>query len=228
MDLKRNQQEDYNMEKNQYIALAELFKYPKDGYQEKVVECRDMLQANYPKAAKSFERFYDFINGKTLFEVEEIFGITFHIQAICFLDLGYVLFGEDYKRGEFLVNMKREQAKINHDCGEELPDNLPHVLYLMTVSEDTELVNELGARILIPAVEKMLQEFNSGKMELRKKVMRKKQKVIILEDIEDGNIYQNALQALLFVLKKDFEGIEYNDDKQEPSLSNFLPTCGTC
>lgn len=216
------------MEKYQYIALSELFKYPKTGYHNKVKECMVMLKDKYPEAAISFERFSNYIKDKTLFEVEEVFGITFHIQAICFLDIGYVLFGEDYTRGEFLVNMKKEQAKINHDCGEELADNLPHVLQLMAISNDNDFVEELAVRAVIPALEKMLTEFKASRMELRKKVMKKKQKAIIMEDIVEGNIYQNALQALLIVLQTDFKGINFGDEKIEQSLSNFIPDCSTC
>jgi len=216
------------MDKNQYIALPEIFMYPTKGYKSKVNDCMTMLQESYPEAAESFKRFNDYIEDKTLYEIEEVFGFTFHIQAICFLDIGYVLFGEDYSRGEFLVNMKAEQAKINHDCGEELADNLPHVLQLMSISNDTPFVEELAVRALIPALEKMLIEFKAGRTELRNKVMKKKQKAIIMEDIKDGNIYQNALQALLLVLKTDFKGINYNDEEIEQSLSNFLPECGTC
>lgn len=217
------------MNRDHYIVLSELFKYPKEGYHNNVITCKSMLEEHYPQAARSFERFFDYVQGKTLYEVEEVFGITFHIQAICFLDIGYVLFGEDYTRGEFLVNMKNEQAKINHDCGEELADNLPHVLHLMAVSNDEEFVKELAVRAVIPALEKMLTEFKASRMELRKKVMKKKQKAIIMEDIQDGNIYQNALQALLIVLKQDYEGVTYGDVEIEQSLSNFLPNCdGSC
>lgn len=217
------------MNRDHYIVLSELFKYPKQGYHDKVITCKVMLEECYPEAAKSFKRFFDFIQDKTLYEVEEVFGITFHIQAICFLDIGYVLFGEDYTRGEFLVNMKAEQAKVSHDCGEELADNLPHVLHLMAISEDEEFIKELAVRAVIPALEKMLTEFKASRMELRKKVMKKKQKAIIMEDIQDGNIYQNALQSLLIVLQKDYKGINYGDAKIEQSLSNFLPNCdGSC
>ena len=232
MDLKKNLLEDYNMERDHYKILAELFKYPKEGYKDRVKECMEMLNYKYPEAAVTFERFFEYIQGKTLYEIEEVFGITFHIQAICFLDIGYVLFGEDYSRGEFLVNMKAEQAKINHDCGEELADNLPNVLQLMSISEDNEFVQELSVRAVIPALEKMLTEFKASRMEIRKKIMKKKQKAIIMQDVKDdiveGNIYQNVIQALLIVLQSDFEGVNYDDEEIEQSLSNFLPDCGTC
>ena len=216
------------MDKSQYEILSELFKYPTFGYHDKVNACMLMLQEKYPEAAKTFLRFSDYINSKTLYEVEEVFGFTFHIQAICFLDIGYVLFGEDYNRGEFLVNMKREQAKINHSCGEELADNLPHVLHLLAKSDDIELVQELAVRAVTPAVEKMLEEFQQSRLDLKMKVIKKKQKAIIMEDIVDGNIYQNAIQALLFVLQSDFEGVAYGEKIAAPSLSNFLPKCGIC
>ena len=216
------------MDKSQYFILSELFKYPKEGYQDRINECMFMLKEKYPEAAKSFERFYDYMKDKTLYEIEEVFGFTFHIQAICFLDVGYVLFGEDYTRGEFLVNMKAEQAKIGHDCEEELADNLPHVLQLMAISEDQPFVEELAVRAVIPALEKMLVEFKASRTELRKKIMKKKQKAIIMEDIVEGNIYQNALQALLVVLQTDFKGIDFGDEVIEQSLSNFIPDCGTC
>lgn len=191
--------------KEQYLKLAEVFKYPKEGYAEKVKDCMSFLESNYPEVATTFQRFANYMRTKNLHEIEEVFGFTFHIQAICYLDIGYVLFGEDYSRGEFLVNMKNEQLKINHDCGEELADNLPHVLYLIAVSKDNEFVGELVRIALIPAVEKMLEEFEAGRLALKNKVIKKKQKAVIMEDIVDGNIYQNAIQALLKVLKKDFE-----------------------
>ena len=216
------------MRRKQYSTLAALFRYPAEGYKENVESCMKMLKSAYPAAAMNFERFYKFIETKSLHEIEEIFGITFHIQAICFLDLGYVLFGEDYKRGEFLVNMKREQEKANNECGEELYDNLPNVLQLMAIHPDQEFVNEMGTKVMLPALQKMLEEFKAGRMELRTKVMRKKQKAIILEGIAEGNIYQNALLALLNVLEKDFDTIEYTLQKIQPSLGNFLPNCGTC
>jgi nitrate reductase assembly molybdenum cofactor insertion protein NarJ len=221
------------MRTDQYILLARLFQYPKEGYRENVNRCMNMLRERYPDAAESFTRFHDFVNSKTLYEVEEIFNITFHIQAICFLDLGYVLFGEDYKRGEFLVNMKREQAKINHDCGEELADNLPNVLILMAISNDKEFVEELAIRIVRTDLKKMLEEFKAGRMELRAKIMKKKHKAIIMEEyktenITEGNVFQNALQSLLKVLEKDYQEEKYNEVNVEPSLGNFLHSCGTC
>lgn len=213
--------------KNQYLALSEIFFYPKKGYRNKVKYCKEYIEESYPEIATTFKRFADYIEEKSLFEIEEVFGFTFHIQAICYLDIGYVLFGEDYSRGEFLVNMKREQAKINHDCREELADNLPHVLQLIAISEDEEFIQELVSKAVIPAVEKMLEEFEAGRMALKRKVTKKKQKVIIMEDIAFGNIYQNAIQTVLKVLKMDFERTDSQDAHgYNPTLIGLANACG--
>jgi len=195
-----------------YKLFAEVFKYPTAQTSAKIAEIKELLDNRYPEAGKEFERFSDFIANSTADEVEEIFGKTFHIQAICFLDLGYVIFGEDYKRGEFLVKMKQEQKENNNDCGIELADNLPNVLNLISIHKDEKFINELVVMIMIPALEKMLSEFDDRKTQMREKLMNKKTKVIIMKGIKNGNIYKNALSGLLMVLKKDFENIKYENE----------------
>lgn len=195
-----------------YTLLAELFRYPNKDIKTTVTKIQQFLDTNYQEAGAEFKRFSEFIDQTTFPEIEEIFQKTFHIQAICFLDIGYVIFAEDYKRGEFLVNMKAEQEKYNNDCEGELADNLPYVLRLMPMHKDEAFINELVVMALIPALEKMLSEFDAAKTQIREKVMNKKQKVVIMEGIKDGNIYKNTLSSLIMVLKKDFEGIKFEQE----------------
>jgi len=195
-----------------YKLLAEIFKYPTAQTASKIAEIKVLMDTKYPNAGEEFTRFSDYMARSNDQQIEEIFGKTFHIQAICFLDLGYVIFAEDYKRGEFLVKMKKEQRDYNNDCGIELADNLPNVLNLLTMHKDENFINELMVMIMIPALEKMLSEFDDRKTQIREKVINKKQKVIIMKDIKDGNIYKNALSALLMVFKEDFKEIEYKNE----------------
>lgn len=216
-------------DKIQYHLFSELFRYPVKGYQDRVNLCMSLLQTEYPDAASEMKRFVDYINSKSLESIEEVFGKTFHIQAICYLDIGYVIFGEDYKRGEFLVHMKQEQQKAGNDCGEELADNLANVLELMTKTEDLEFLDELAVKVLIPALNNMLKEFDLARMELKNKILKKKHKVLIQQDIQYGNIYFNALKALLLVLEKDFKDVKYEVAEVVTDFgTNFLPNCGTC
>jgi nitrate reductase assembly molybdenum cofactor insertion protein NarJ len=212
-----------------YTTLANLFRYPDSNYHKNVNDCLQVIQKDYPEAAKKLQFFADFINSKDLFEVEEIFGKTFHIQAICFLDLGYVVFGEDFKRGEFLVHMKREQEKAGNDCGVELADNLPNALTLLTKGTDEEFTQDLGSRIVGPALRKMLEEFEAARVKLRERIHKRKNKVIILENLEGGNIYRNALQALLLVVESDFDEPEEEKHTLQPDFSKgFVSDCGSC
>lgn len=215
-----------------YKLFAEVFKYPTAPTADKIKECQLFLDRNYPNAGEEFKRFSSFIANSTADEIEEIYAKTFHIQAICFLDLGYVIFGEDYKRGEFLVNMKAEQRDHNNDCGEELSDNLANVLTLLPIHTNEDFVNELAVMIIVPALKKMLEEFDSAKLALKEKVMKKKQKVIIMQGIKDGNIYKNAISSLIMVFQKDFEHIKYEQEVEivPPYAQAFVNSeeCGTC
>lgn len=213
-----------------YSQLAKIFRYPSGPeYTEGVNECYAMIRTNYPDLAPLFQPFANYINTHQAYEIEETFNLTFHIQAICFLDLGYVLFGEDYKRGEFLVHMKKEHEKINLDCGCELADNLPNVLDLVSLSSDFTFINELGVRILIPAMEKMSKEFDMARIALRQKIYKKKERVVLDKDEHIGNIYGAPIAVLSNILQKDFAGITYTNNDFVPEYGrNLLTNCGTC
>ncbi len=215
---------------NHYNNLADIFRYPSDQYINQVNKCGEMLKANYPSAYESFSNFLNIINNLDAHEVEELFSMTFHIQAICYLDLGYVLYAEDYKRGEFLVQMKKEQEKVNNDIGVELADNLPNALTLIPLLEDDKFREELVVRMYIPAIESMLKEFDASRIALKTKVRKKKQKVLLREDMQNRNAYQFAIDALYKVFQVDFKVEEFVDKmvKTDP-LSSFLPNCeGSC
>lgn len=192
------------MKYTHYNILADLFRYPDENYKESIEKCEELMKNSYPSAYEMARLFFDYVKSKTLYEIEELFGKTFHIQAICYLDLGYVLFAEDYKRGEFLVQMKAEQEKVNNDCGIELADNLPNVLTLMPLLED-DFREEFAKSVLSLALQKMVEEFDSARIRIKDKVRMKKQMVIIQQDLENANIYALALQALLIIVKTDFD-----------------------
>jgi nitrate reductase assembly molybdenum cofactor insertion protein NarJ len=218
-----------NIAYSHYNILADIFRYPDVKYKESVDACSQILKDNYPDAYENMAPFFEYIGRKSLYEIEENFSKTFHIQAVCYLDIGYVLFAEDYKRGEFLVRMKNEQENVNNDCGIELADNLPNVLTLMPMLKDQEFREEFVVRILIPALEKMLAEFDSARMELKDKVRMKKQKVIILNDLEHKNLYEHVIRALLMVVKTDFNKLIFNDPPIKPTLGGeVLKNCGSC
>lgn len=116
-------------------------------------------------------------------EMEELYTNTFDIHAICFLEVGYVLFGEDYKRGHLLVKLQELLQEFDVDSGHELADHLPNLLTLLPRLNDArpEEAKALVGKIILPALDKMLQGFS-----------------------EKGNPYAEPLKAVKSLLESDF------------------------
>ena len=169
---------------NHYTVLAELFRYPSEKLIDDALKAISVLSSDYPDEAEIVKEFIENFSALTLHQRQEYYIKTFDIQAVCFLDVGYVLFGEDYKRGDFLVQMKEEQRKANNDCGVELSDHLPNVLTLLPKASKS-FSEELIATICIPALDEMIDKF---KMQ---------------------NAYLELLRMLQNVMKKDTKGTNY-------------------
>lgn len=106
----------------------------------------------------------NYIETEPLENLEEAYTNTFDIQAVCPLEVGYTLFGEDYKRGEFLVRMSelhREHETVL--ISSELGDYLPNVLRLLSKMPDEALKKEFIEKLFLPALVKMLKNFDDKK-----------------------------------------------------------------
>jgi nitrate reductase assembly molybdenum cofactor insertion protein NarJ len=192
-----------------YLDFADLLRYPSKDYPVRVNKCFAMLSKDYPEAALEIKPFVDYMNTHSEDEREELFTKTFDVQPICYLDLGYVIFGEDYKRGAFLLHMQEEQLLAGNDCGTDLSDNICNMLTLYTKTENQALLDELAVKILIPGLEKMIGEFKQARVELKMKILKKLHRAIIQEELNQGNVYCNVLTALQLVMNKDFEEVSY-------------------
>lgn len=194
-----------------YHLIANLFDYPDQHYPEKVRKIKENLDINYPTAAAELETFVSLLPGDSVLTMQALFSRTFDVQAITTLDIGYVLFGDDYKRGELLANLNREHAAANNECGSELSDHLPNLLRLLTLSKDSAMVEELVEEILAPALRSMANEFVSDCIEKKNKSYKKHYKTLIempATQFEVNTLYQWALNALYKVLEQDFDLVE--------------------
>jgi len=195
-----------------YEHLARLFDYPRVDYPLWVQSVYDLLAGSHVVAAAHIAEFARLLptEGRPLAqealdEVQEIFTRSFDVQAITTLGIGYLMFGDDYKRGELLVNLRREQAKVGVDCGNELPDHLPNVLRLLARWEDLALRSEFVEWILYPAVERMVSEFEIRRTVARDELYRKHYKTLIVTSPERGGMFRYPLEALREVLRADFD-----------------------
>jgi nitrate reductase assembly molybdenum cofactor insertion protein NarJ len=167
--------------------------------------------------------------------LQELHTRTFDVQAITSLDIGYTLFGEDYKRGALLANLSAEHARAGNDCGLELADHLTNVLRLLPRMADADVREDFVRLLLVPALMAMLAEFEPDRVAKKEALYRRHHKTII-ESIEgDGRTaYRHALEAVVEVLRQDFA---LDDEPVAVGISQFagsvgtemtIESCGTC
>ncbi len=198
-----------------YDLLASLFSYPDEKLRIDSEAAHRLLESKYISASKFFNEFYLFSKSISLIKWQEIFTRTFDVQAITTLDLGYVLFGDDYKRGELLVNLSKEHKNYNIDCGSELGDHLPNVLRLVTQLTDDDLKTDLIYLIIKPALHKISAEFDIDKIDKKNSVYKKHQETLIEPANNFGLIYQQLLMALIDVLQTDFPDSKFKFDNEK-------------
>lgn len=169
-----------------YSTLASLFSYPDEELTGKVTQAREIILEHYPESLEDIDTFLSFLKATSIEKQSEYYIKTFDVQAVCYLDIGYILFGEDYKRGEFLVRLQNEHKQAKNDCGTELADHLPNVLRLLPKIADPGFAEELGYCLIIPALKEMLKNFK-----------------------EEENVYRKNLVILLHIMETDFQGLDY-------------------
>jgi nitrate reductase assembly molybdenum cofactor insertion protein NarJ len=169
-----------------YLTLAGLFDYPDHKTDDLLHATSDILLARYPMTIDTFRQFHKAILGMDLHGREEYFINTFEVEALISMDLGYILFGEDYKRGNFLAMMQQEQTEAGNDLGSELADHLPNVLRLLPLMSEHEVAEELAYSIILPAIREILKKFENT-----------------------GNVYQYAFETVLKVMETDFSELPF-------------------
>jgi nitrate reductase molybdenum cofactor assembly chaperone len=167
-----------------YNVLAKMFRYPDEKMEDYAREFLEMISKEHPEKNTEIHKLISRHSKLTLHEQQEYYLKTFDVGAICYLDIGYVMFGEDYKRAQLLVNLQTEHKKAGVDCGSELGDHLPNVLCLLSKTNDPDFAEELGFIITIPAVRFMLTKFKNT----------------------SSNYYRDLLEVLQDFLQRDFDG----------------------
>ncbi len=193
-----------NHKLSDYNKIASLFVFPQDDdFAEQINGVQQYLNGVLPEAGNTLQPFTDIISQISKIEQEELYLRTFELQSLTSLDIGYVVFGDDYKRGELLVNLNREHKAYGVDCGSELADNLSNVLRLLNKLQDTKLRDDLANMLIIPALVKMIKSFGDDQIAAKEKVYIKHHKTL-LQKHQSFTVYRYALKALQQILKHDF------------------------
>jgi len=142
-------------------ALAGALRYPApDRLGELQRGAAELAEA--ADVGRPFAAFLDEISRLTLAEWEELHTRTLDLSPPVVLYVGHAIWGESYKRGEFMASLKRAEDAESVDPDSELPDHLlPVLLYLDVAAEPLpELVEVIG-----PALQRMRRDLEKAEPE---------------------------------------------------------------
>ena len=163
-----------------YEIYADLLDYPTDDWQARVADCKWLMNSAPTSCPAQLLEFLQATEGLPLSTLQERYTQTFDLNPVCNLEIGYHLFGENYKRGVFLANLRETEAPFLLGQAQQLPDYLPVLLRLLVKLEDAELRGDLIAECLTPALALMTAALQKA-----------------------GNVYGSLLAAIGATLKEE-------------------------
>ncbi len=111
------------------------------------------------KVRTRLERFVAEVAQLGLGEWEELHTRTLDLSPHFVPYVGHVVWGESYKRGAFMAELKREMEATGVDVGGELPDHLAPILHYL---DETAAPHEELVEVLPGAVHRMIKELKKS------------------------------------------------------------------
>jgi nitrate reductase delta subunit len=106
-----------------------------------------------------------FVETSTLARLQEEYVATFDFNPSVALYLGHHLFGDDRKKGAYLIRLKQEFGRHGFTpSGSELPDHLPLVLgFLAYLARNAEgrIRRSFLSECVLPGVERLVAAFSA-------------------------------------------------------------------
>ncbi len=118
------------------------YRYPNPGSHDQLVAVAEKLDG---QVGRRMTRFVDAVGRLELGEWEELHTRTLDLSPVFIPYVGYVVWGENYRRGEFMADLKRDMERLGVELAGELPDHLDPVLRYLDVANPpmADLVEEL-------------------------------------------------------------------------------------
>lgn len=114
------------------LALAligKLFEYPTDDYKAAVDAALRFMTRHFNRQSKPLKEFQKLIDGKELWELEELFTRTFDLAPLCCPYISAHLYGdESYDRGGFMSKLNQRYEEAEFELHGEMPDHLGIIL----------------------------------------------------------------------------------------------------
>lgn len=211
-----------NHANDSFEHFALLLEYPGREIRNQFTTAIQHIISDNPETADYLNTFAGVFGNLPHHQQEEVYIRSFDVQAFTTMDVGYILFGEDYKRGKLLVHLNREHRMADVDCKGQLADYLPNMLQLLSRMENDAIKAELIQRIVIPAVRKIRQDFNPDKIQKKKNLYKKHQKTLLEGHDYASRIYFNVFEALDIFLNGLFAGEKLQHENTEHAYTKDL------
>ena len=140
-----------------YAIFAQALSYPAPGQVQALTAGAESLPASAIR--KRFQGFLQQIQALTLGEWEELYTCTFDLNPSVAPYVGYQIWGDSYKRGNFMALLNRKMHEEGVSPNGELPDHLGPVLnYLGNTSQPPVELTD----VLAQSVERMLSKLRKS------------------------------------------------------------------
>lgn len=150
-----------------YASLARMLDYPQE--KKSLLAALGLVQGylagERPECA--LDSYGEFITTSTLAELQEEYVATFDFNPSVAPYLGHHLFGDNQKKGEYLIALKGEYGRHGYrPLGNELPDHLPLMLWFLAhlaSQGDAGARASFIDRFVLPGVEKLADSFGASR-----------------------------------------------------------------
>jgi nitrate reductase molybdenum cofactor assembly chaperone NarJ/NarW len=166
-----------------YNLFASVLEYPTTALCVQVDVVASILHASHPQSEVQITIFQEYVNCHTLAALEELYTRTFDLQGVCCPYVGHQLFGESFKRSQFMACLNHAYHARQFSSGAELPDHVSVILRFLALGTGDEFTQALVCEGLMLAVTKMINELAP----------------------HPENPYRSALQAIQDVLSHAFQ-----------------------
>jgi nitrate reductase delta subunit len=145
-----------------FTLFGDLLDYPTPALAEQARECAARLLLDQSTPAHRLYEFMAFAEDTPPGQLEEIYTGTFDVNPACYIFAGYMLFGESFDRGKFLVRLQERYRQRGFVWGCELADHIPVILrFLGRLEPGDDLAQNLIDKCLLPVLQKMHSNFEA-------------------------------------------------------------------
>lgn len=140
---------------------ADLLEYPSEAVRSQAAQVADELKWQPTIWLDLLEAFALEVQLTPFGELEEMYTRTFDLNPSCTMEIGWHLFGETYKRGSFMANVRETLRTHEVAEGSALPDYLPTLLRLLPKLRHDD-AQDLVRDCILPALEKLRGAVGEG------------------------------------------------------------------